>query len=356
MASDLECFRATTEHRRPERVLFYASFVPDLQQRVIEHIGTEDYETHYGMLRPIHVDYKKPDHLQPPDFSRYWEHENLPEGTTITHIGAAQVPSGYYHFFGYISPLRNATSLAELEDYPLPDFSQYDDSHFASTVTDAHDQGRVTKAWIGHMYEDAWQIRGLEEFLEDMIERPDWAECLLEKLFQRNMSRAIGFARAKVDWIVTGDDVANQHAMMFAPHTWRDMMLSRWRKVWQRIKEISPTTQIWYHSDGNIEAIVPDLIDAGVDILNPIQPECLDVPAVYRMCKGKVTFDGLMGTQSTMPFGTPDDVRTRVKDIIDTYGQSGGLIISPTHVLEPEVPLENIDAFCNACREYGSLQ
>jgi uroporphyrinogen decarboxylase len=206
------------------------------------------------------------------------------------------------------------------------------------------------------MYETAWQIRGYEQFLMDMVERPAWAECLLERLAQRNMLKATALARAGADLIHCGDDVANQKAMMFAPDTWRKMMLSRWRRVWQAIKSINPDCMIHYHSDGNILDVVGDLIEAGVDILNPLQPECLDVDAVYARHGDRLSFDGCIGTQSTMPWGTPDDVRARVREVIDKYGRNGGLIISPTHVLEPEVPLENIDALFEACREYGRVR
>ena len=123
--------------------------------------------------------------------------------------------------------------------------------------------------------------------------------------------------------------------------------------MWQRIKAIDPHCAIWYHSDGNILDIAGELIDAGVDILNPLQPEALDVDEVYRRYGDRVTFDGCMGTQSTMPFGTPTDVRARVRYLIEAYGRDGGLVIAPTHVLEPEVPLANIDALFDACREYG---
>jgi uroporphyrinogen decarboxylase len=142
---------------------------------------------------------------------------------------------------------------------------------------------------------------------------------------------------------------------MFAPDTWRKMMLSRWRKVWQTAKEINPNVKIWYHSDGNITDIIPDLIEAGVDILNPLQPECLDLDTIYKRYGKRVTFDGCMGTQSTMPWGSPQEVRARVKFLIESFGRQGGLILSPTHVLEPEVPLANIDAFFQACQDYGTF-
>jgi uroporphyrinogen decarboxylase len=113
---------------------------------------------------------------------------------------------------------------------------------------------------------------------------------------------------------------------------------------------------IWYHSDGNLLPVIGDLVEAGLDILNPLQPECLDVEEVHRRFGKRLTFDGCIGTQSTMPFGTPDAVRARVKELIEKYGRSGGLMLSPTHVLEPEVPLANIDAFAAACREFGTFQ
>jgi len=351
--NSLENFRAITEHGQPDRIPYYASFTEDLQRRVIDHIGKEDIAGHYGFFSTANLGIKRPEDLPDLDYSPYWEGEELPDGTTIDAHGVAMVPSGFYHFWGYISPLRNASSLEELESYPLDDMSDWDFSYMNEIVEKAHDAGKVVVGWVGHMYETAWQIRGYEQFLMDMVERPAWAECLLERLFEQNMIRATAYARAGADLIRCGDDVANQNTLMFSPGLWKKMMLSRWGKVWAAVKDINPQARIWYHSDGNIEDIIPHLLDAGVDILNPLQPECMNIDRVYDRYGERVTFDGLMGTQSTMPFGTPDDVCARVKEIIDKYGQNGGLIISPTHVLEPEVPVENIDAFAEACREYG---
>ena len=355
MATHLENFRATVEHRPPEQILCYANFTSDLERRLVEHVGTEDIAKHYGFDGGRGTGLRRPDDAPAPDYSRYWEGEDLPEGTTLDGHGVAMVPSGFYHFWGYVSPLRNAKGLKELEDYPLPDCSQDDDSHMAAEVERAHAEGHAVTVWVGHMYESAWQIRGYEQFLMDTIERPAWAECLLERLFEQNLLVARAAARAGADRITTGDDVANQNALMFSKDTWKKLIHSRWEKVWAEIKSIHPESRIWYHSDGNILDIVDDLVNAGVDILNPLQPECLDVDEVHRRHGDRVTFDGTIGTQSTMPWGTPEDVRARVKEVIEKYGRNGGLIISPTHVLEPEVPLENIDALFDACREYGRL-
>lgn len=299
--TDLADFQATVAHRRPGRILCRAGFTEDLRRRVIEHAGTDDLGAHYGMADLGGLSAPRPEGLPPLDFAGYWEGEDLPEGTTINSHGVAMVPSNFYHFWGYVSPLREATRLSDLEDYPIETIEGWDVSDLDAQVAERHAAGKVAGAHLGHMYETAWQIRGYEQFLMDMIERPAWAECLLERLMQRNWLYATACARAGADLILCGDDVANQKAMTFAPNTWRAMTLSRWTKVWQEVKSINPECKVWYHSDGNILEIVGDLVEAGVDILNPLQPECLDLAEVHRRYGSRLTFDGCVGTQSTMP-------------------------------------------------------
>jgi uroporphyrinogen decarboxylase len=322
---------------------------------LVEHTGTEDLVMYYGITDLGGLTISRPEGVPALDFSRYWEGEALPAGTEIDVHGVAKVPSGYYHFWGYVSPLRNVQALSDIEDYPIQDISEWDLASLREQVAQRHRQGRVAGAHVGHIYETAWQIRGYEPFLVDMIERPSWAECLLERLADRTMQRAVALAEAGADLIRTGDDVANQQAMMFSPDLWRQMIHARWVRIWRRIKEINPACKIWYHSDGNIGGIVGQLVEAGLDILNPLQPEAVDVDAIHRRFGDRLTLDGCVGTQSTMPFGTPDEVRDRVREVIERYGQQGGLIVSPTHVLEPDVSVENVDALFEACREFGTF-
>ena len=361
MATDLEVFRDTMAHKRPERVLYGASFTPDLAKRVREHLGLAEDDPEagrkiaerYGFKRFAEPSMERPASDPPKDYSRYWAHRELPPGTEITSIGTALVPSGFHHFMKFVSPLEGAASLKEIEEYPLDDLSKWDFSSWPKFVTEAHARGAVTAIFTGHVYERAWQIRGYEPFLMDLIDQPAWAECLLERLHLNSLVVAKAAARAGIDLLLTGDDVANQNALMFSPAIWRRMILSRWAKVWRTAKEIHPAVRTWYHTDGNCMDIVGEMVDAGLDILNPVQPECLDADEVHRRFGKRVSFDGCIGTQSTIPFGTPADVRERVRTVIDRYGRSGGLMLAPTHVLEPEVPVANIEAFADACREFG---
>ena len=137
------------------------------------------------------------------------------------------------------------------------------------------------------------------------------------------MAIATAAARAGVDYLTTGDDVANQQAMMFSVPTWRKLIKSRWAAVYAAARAIKPDIQIWYHSDGNIESIVPELIEIGVTILNPVQPECLDLVKLKKLYGRQVVFDGAIGTQTTMPFGTVEDVRRTVREAKKNLGGDG---------------------------------
>jgi len=351
---NLTAFLDTVNHRRPARILYHFSCTDDLDRRLKERVGGDgDWFKHYGCFSHHGLSPRVPAGTPRLDFAKYWEKESLPEGSFVNHLGVAEVPSGFYHFTGYVSPLRHARNLREIEEYPVADVTKYDFSHFEGEVRRAHAEGYSASIFVGHMYENAWQIRGYEQFLEDLVEWPEWAESPLERFFQNNLHTAVEAAKAGVDAIYCGDDVASQRNMMFSPSMWRQFMLSRWARVWRAAKSARPDVKIHYHSDGNVMSIIPDLVEAGLDILNPVQPECLDTDEIHRRWGRVLAFDGCMGTQSTMPFGTPQEVRERVRECIEKYGREGGLILSPTHVLEPEVPIANIEAFVDACREYG---
>ncbi|MCD6506900.1 hypothetical protein J7M22_09790 [Candidatus Poribacteria bacterium] len=159
------------------------------------------------------------------------------------------------------------------------------------------------------------------------------------------------YAEAGVDMLLTGDDVGMQDRLMMSPQMRRRWLKPRLAKVIQAGKEINPKVHIYYHSDGNIEDIIPDLIEVGVDILNPVQPECMDPVKLKRLYGDKLTFWGTIGTQTTMPFGTPEEVKRVVHERVRTVGKGGGLVLAPTHVLEPDVPGENVIAFFEAVEE-----
>ena len=348
--------QAAVEHRSHDAMLCYASFTPDLERRVRDAEGlaaADDLCAHFGMWARPNVGLRPPAGQAAPDRSAYYRDLPMPEGAFINRLGVLEVPGPLYHFTGYISPLRNARNMADIEGFPYPDPAAWTEDHMADEVRAIHARGQVAVGVVGHIYEDSWQIRGYEAFLIDMIERPHWCEYILDRIKERNLLLACAAARAGVDLLITGDDVANQRSLMFSKEQWRRFMKSRWQEVYAAARAIKPDLQIWYHSDGNIAEIIPELIEIGVTVLNPVQPECMDLVRLKRDFGDRLVFDGTIGTQSTMPFGSPDEVRAVVRERVATLGGDGALILSPTHVLEPEVPIDNIRAFFETAAEAG---
>ncbi|MDA0745827.1 MAG: hypothetical protein O2954_04865 [bacterium] len=351
--TQLECFQATVEHRPHEGLLFYANFTPDLERRVREANGLDDKTSlrdFFGMYHPTEIGPRAPEGLAKPDFWTYYEDLDIPAGSYLDGHGVLHTPGSMYHFTHYVSPLRNAQNFEDLESFPYPHVNGFTEDHMATQVEAIHAAGKIASGWTGHMYETAWQIRGYEPFLIDMALQPEWCEYILDRLTERNLKVAEAAARAGIDVLRTGDDVANQNTLMFSIEQWRKLMKPRWAKVCEAARRIKPDIQIWYHSDGNIEDIIPELIEIGITILNPVQPECMDPLHIKKKFGDKIVIDGTIGTQTTMPFGSPDEVRKIVHERVQTLAGDGAFIASPTHVLEPEVPLENLNAFVETAK------
>jgi len=354
LCKELALFKATVNHEKHDGVLFYANFTPDLERRLRKYLGLDDdvdLREYFGMYQPINVTLRPPKGYKKPDYSKYFADMEIPEGAFINHLGVLEIPGSMYHFTRYVSPLRNAQTLKDLEDFVYPNVDGYEEDHMKAQVDELHSKNKVACCHITHMYEDAWQIRGYEPFLMDMISQPDMCEFILDRICERNIKKAEAAARAGVDVLYTGDDIANQRTLMFSIDLWRKFMKPRWAKVYEAARRIKKDIQIWYHSDGNIMEVIPELIEIGVTILNPLQPECLDPVEVKALYGDKIVIDGTIGTQTIMPFGTADDVRIKVREMKEKLGYDGALILSPTHVLEPEVPIENVLAFVDECRK-----
>jgi uroporphyrinogen decarboxylase len=141
--------------------------------------------------------------------------------------------------------------------------------------------------------------------------------------------------------------------LLMSPATWRKFLKGRLAGVIAAARKIKPDVLFDYHSDGYVEPLIDDFIEIGIDSLNPVQPECMDPAKLKRRFGRRLSFWGTIGIQHTMPFGTPAEVASEVKLRCETVGKGGGLYLSPTHVLAPEVPHENIRAFVEAAKKYG---
>jgi uroporphyrinogen decarboxylase len=148
-----------------------------------------------------------------------------------------------------------------------------------------------------------------------------------------------------------GDDIATQHGMMLSPAQWRLYLKPRLAKLISAARSVRSDIPVFYHSDGNCSDVIEDLIEVGVTILNPVQPECLNVGDLKHRYGERIAFWGTIGIQSTLPFASPEEVKKVIRERIKQFDKTG-LVLGPTHVIEPEVPWENIVSFVEAIKEY----
>lgn len=327
---------------------------PLFEQKFRKKTGSTDYEKYFGIDHRI-IDFSPTNKKM--DFNNYFKERVEVHGfyTDEWGVGLTKSQNTELHFEHMIPPLKFATSLNEMIDYPLPDFMEtYRHADMNERVKKIHDEGLAVSACLAQtLFEKAWLIRGFEEFMMDMLDESEMAECLLDRMLDLRIKMAERFAAADVDVLMLGDDVAMQTGMLLSPSQWRLWLKPRLAKVIEAAKSVKKDIHIFYHSDGNVEPIIDELIEIGVTALNPIQPECVDPEEIKKKYGHKVALWGSIGVQTNLPFGRPKDVRDEVKLRMETVGKNGGFIIGPTHFIEPEIPWDNVVAMFEAIEEYG---
>ena len=349
--NDVENFLSIARRKGYERVPVDFVACPLLKQKFADYVKETGFEY-------------KPSFVNIPDlpsknasretFLRYYSH-GFKDGTNIDKYGVAHEPGRKYafHMTKMYHPMAGLDSVEQIEAYPLPDYKNADPAAQIAAVKKAHETDTVA---MGNMqctvWESAWYMRGMENLMTDMMMDDPIAEAILDRVTDIAVTRAESYARSGVDVLFLGDDIGMQKTIMMSESLYCDWLKPRLKKVIDAAKAINPDLVVFYHSCGFVTPMIPHLIDAGIDVLDPVQPECMDFKEIHGMYGDKLSFHGTIGTQSTMPFGTPDDVRREVFKNLEIAGDKGGLLVSPTHMLEPEVPIENLLAYINACRDF----
>lgn len=298
----------------------------------------------------------EPDPREGLDWRRYFPDGVKPGTTFDPEYGFGHEPGSdaAMHMTRLRHPMRGFESLEEMLAYPWPSWEGADWRGAAREVEAMHARGKAVYCFMPlTVWEVAWYLRGMEELMADMMEESPMAEFLLDKVTEGACRRVAHYARAGADFIHLGDDVGMQSRLMMSPELYRAWLKPRLATVIGAAKAEKPDIVVDYHSCGYVTPLIAEFIEAGIDVLSPVQPESMDFADIHRDFGGALSFRGTIGTQTTMPFGTPEEVKRTTWRNLDIAGPGGGLFATPTHLLEPEVPWENIVAYVEACREYG---
>lgn len=224
-------------------------------------------------------------------------------------------------------------------------------------IKEYKDEYWIVGVTVTTIFETAWALRGYERTLMDLVINPDFVERLLDIPFNYHLTAAKRLVEMGVDMIWIGDDMGTQERMLISPDSWRRFFKPLMATFISTLKSINPGLKVAYHSDGVIYPIIPDLIEIGLDVLNPIQPRSMDPEKLKRECGDSLSFWGSIDEQYTLPFGRPAEVEREVITRLKTVGKNGGLIIGPTHHVQLDTPLENFWAMVNTITKtpYNSL-
>jgi len=283
-----------------------------------------------------------------------------------THLGRPELLRTYAEWRYHpgqpeANPLATATTPSDLDAFPWPDITaEYRSAMLRERVETLHQAGYAVGGGLPHLggelFETAWRLRGLARFLLDMEDNPSLAHTLLDRLANLCRHNALLLAQAGVDILVLDDDVGMPEKMILSPQMWRAFLRPRMASIIEAARAVKSDLHVLYHSDGVIEPIIGDLIEIGVDALNPVQPDRMD-PQVIKQCYGdRLTLWGTVGVHTTFAHATPDQIRTEVRHRLETLGSRRFVLCPAYDIDEPDTPWANVAAFLEAAVRYGNVR
>jgi len=276
-------------------------------------------------------------------------------------IGWQKPKEGGFYYDMYIHPLANAKNLEDFKTFQFPD--PLDDHRFQNLRRDAEaavEQGKVVAlagpcSGILEMY--AW-TRGFEQFYIDLAVNHEFVAYMLDRLVEFKCAfwqRALAEVGDLVDVVLEADDMAGQHSLLFSPETYRKIIKPRHEKLFSFVKQQAPI-ELFFHSCGAIRPLIGDLIDTGIDILNPVQISAagMDPKELSQEFGHDLVFwGGGVDTQGVLGTGTPEEVKEDVRRNIEALAPGGGFVFAAVHDIQANVPPENIMAMWEAWKAYG---
>ena len=242
------------------------------------------------------------------------------------------------------------------EEYDSPDYlpKTIGTGSYTEFVKTVENLKRYTDAYVlvtiwGSHFEKANFARGIENFLADLAGDPEYAQKMLDFIIHKNIVMLENIVNVPgIDGILLGSDWGSQNDLLMSPECWRTMIAPGERKEYELVH--SAGIDVWLHSCGDIRKIFPDIVDLGVDVLNPVQPECMDIYELKEKYGEKLTFWGGISTQRTLPYGTPDGVTEETERVTEALSRNGGYIIAPAQEIQVDVPFENLCALIDTAK------
>ncbi len=216
-------------------------------------------------------------------------------------------------------------------------------------LRDTNDKYFLVRIYGSH-FEKAQAARGFENLMADIAADYPFAKRLHQQIIDRNMAMLeYVLATPEIDGVLLGSDWGSQRGLLMSPEVWDDLIRPGEQAEYDLVHAYGK--DVWVHSCGDVQVLIPRLIEMGLDVLNPVQPECMDLTTLKNAFGARLTFWGGISTQQTLPFGTPDEVRREARRVRDLMSAGGGYIFSPAQGIQDDVPVANVQALLEIARE-----
>ncbi len=324
---------AALEHRQPDRVPYSIGFTQKMHARMAQYLGDPDFENKIeNCLTSLGCDpaggwtEPKPD-VRRDQFGVDWD------VSVDKDIGVV---------------CNRVVTRENVRDFPLPDPD--DPSRYAGYSQAAANRGeRFLLVNYGFsLYERAWTLAGMEVVLAAMVEDKEFVNILLDRILEFNLRVVENACAHGIDAIQFGDDWGQQTGLQMGPKLWREFIKPRIAKMYGLAR--SKGKYVFIHSCGKVDSVFPDLIECGLNVFNPFQPEVMDVYDMKRRFGDRLTFFGGISTQRTLPYGTAAQVKDEVRKLMKEVGRNGGYIASPAHAIPGDAKPENVAAMLEVLR------
>ena len=350
------------DHQEPDRVPIDYWATSTVSARLRDHFG---FSTQEQLLEHFDVDFRYvdgPKYVGPKpavhEDGSVEDHWGVPRvRVELGSGGQASVYQEVLHF-----PLTHAQSVDQVRDYPKWPSPDWFDYHCVGRqVAEARGTGKVVVFMGDRMnrcaqLKPAMYLRGIDQILLDVALAPDMAEAIFQKIaafYLEYARRTFEAAGGGIDLFMMGDDFGTQKGLLMSPEMWRRFLRPGFKAFIDLAKQFG--VEVAHHSCGSIKPIIPDLIECGLDVLNPVQPDVVDMDRRELKSRfgDRLSFHGSISIQRTLPFGTPEDVRDEVRERVETLAPGGGFIFSTAHNIQADTPTENIVTLFDAYRTFG---
>jgi len=253
-------------------------------------------------------------------------------------------------------PLKDVKSVEDVERYNFPDAKAK--GRFDDAKRDIEKYGKdyfVIGDCELSVFELAWHLTGLENYMMGLAMREKWIERLNDKVEKWTTELATEMVGLGVDAIWFGEDLGSQTSTLISPDMWRDMFKPRYVRMFSKLREINPEIIIIMHSDGAVAPLLEDFIEMGVHVYNPVQPNVpgSDPQELKDKYGDKIAFFGGIDQQQLLPEGDPDKIREEIRYRCEVLGRDGGYLLAPAHILQADVKPETVKVMIEAAKEFG---